>query len=118
MQNCSCGANTNSFQMEVFMNKAALIEAITKLSKRFETKAAAADALDAVLQAIMDGLKVKTKKKPKELPLVQLIGFGTFKVKQRPKRKGRNPKTKEEITIPASRTIVFKPGKKLKEMVN
>jgi len=99
------------------MNKAELIEMITKMSKRFETKAAASDALDSVLMGINEGLKV-TKKKPKELPQVQLIGFGTFKVKARPKRKGRNPKTKEEITIPASRTIVFKPGKKLKEMVN
>ena len=100
------------------MNKAELIESITKMSKRFETKAAAADALDSVLQALMAGLKIKTKKKPKELPQVQLIGFGTFRVKQRPKRTGRNPKTKEEITIPASRTITFKPGKKLKELVN
>ena len=99
------------------MNKAELIESICKMSKRFETKGASADALDSVLAGVMEGLKVP-KKKVKDLPQVQLIGFGTFKVKQRPKRKGRNPKTKEEITIPASRTIVFKPGKKLKELVN
>ena len=102
------------------MNKAELIDAITKenVGGRFETKAAAADALDSVLQAIMGGLKPKSKKKTKDVIQVQLIGFGTFKVKHRPKRKGRNPKTKEEITIPASRTVTFKPGKKLKELVN
>ena len=98
------------------MNKAELIEAISKESDRFDTKAASADALEAVLAALMKGLKPKKKKG--DLPQVQLIGFGTFKVKQRAKRKGRNPKTKEEITIPASKTITFKPGKKLKELIN
>lgn len=48
---------------------------------------------------------------------IQLIGFGTFSLKERAERKGRNPKTGEEITIPASRSVGFKPGKKLKEAV-
>lgn len=49
---------------------------------------------------------------------VQLIGFGTFEVKERAPRKGRNPQTGEEIDIPASKNPVFKAGKALKEAVN
>ena len=49
---------------------------------------------------------------------VQLVGFGTFEVRQRAARKGRNPQTKEEIKIPASKAPVFKAGKALKELVN
>ena len=49
---------------------------------------------------------------------VQLVGFGTFEVRQRAARKGRNPQTKEEIKIPASKAPVFKAGKALKDLVN
>ena len=49
---------------------------------------------------------------------VQLVGFGTFEAKRREARKGRNPQTKEEITIPASTVPAFKAGKELKERVN
>ena len=49
---------------------------------------------------------------------VVLVGFGTFEVKQRAQRKGRNPQTKEELTIPASKAPVFKAGKGLKDKVN
>lgn len=49
---------------------------------------------------------------------VQIIGFGTFEVKSREERKGRNPQTGAEITIPASKTPVFKAGKGLKDIVN
>jgi len=49
---------------------------------------------------------------------VQIIGFGTFKLMKRNERKGRNPQTGEEITIPASKGIVFKPGTPLKTLVN
>ena len=49
---------------------------------------------------------------------VQLIGFGTFEVRERPARKGRNPQTNEEIMIEASKAPVFKAGKALKEIVN
>jgi DNA-binding protein HU-beta len=48
---------------------------------------------------------------------VQLVGFGSFEVKQREARVGRNPKTMEEIRIPARRVPVFRPGKELKESV-
>ncbi len=50
--------------------------------------------------------------------VVQVIGFGTFEVKARGARKGRNPQTGKEITIPASKTPVFKAGKGLKDSVN
>ena len=49
---------------------------------------------------------------------IQLVGFGTFEVKERAERKGRNPKTGEEITIPASKNPSFKAGKALKDSVN
>ncbi|WP_029688365.1 HU family DNA-binding protein, partial [Thermoanaerobacter sp. A7A] len=49
---------------------------------------------------------------------VQLVGFGTFEVRERAERKGRNPQTKEEITIPASKAPIFKAGKALKDLVN
>ena len=48
---------------------------------------------------------------------VQMVGFGTFEVRERAERKGRNPQTKEEITIPASKAPVFKAGKALKDSV-
>ena len=47
-----------------------------------------------------------------------MVGFGTFEVKTRKERKGRNPKTQEEMVIPASKAPVFKAGKALKDMVN
>ncbi len=97
------------------MNKAELIEALVEGKNRLETKAAAQDALEAVLECISKGCKPKKKS---DTPNVQLIGFGTFRLKIRKKRKGRNPKTREVITIPESRTITFKPGKKLKELIN
>ena len=49
---------------------------------------------------------------------VQLVGFGSFEVRKRAARKGRNPQTKEEIKIPASKAPVFKAGKALKDLVN
>ena len=49
---------------------------------------------------------------------VQLVGFGTFEVVERPEREGRNPKTKERITVAASRVPKFKAGKALKDKVN
>jgi len=49
---------------------------------------------------------------------VQLVGFGTFEVRERAAREGRNPRTKEVIQIPASKVPVFKPGKDFKDLVN
>ena len=89
------------------MNKAELIEVIaqkTDLSKKDSEKALNA-AVEAITAALKDGDKVS------------LVGFGTFETKARAERIGRNPKTKEEITIPASRIPGFKAGKALKDAV-
>jgi DNA-binding protein HU-beta len=90
------------------MNKSELIAAMA--AKTGETKKDAEIALDAILAAITASLKKGDK--------VQLVGFGSFEVKKRAARKGRNPQTKEEIKIPASKAPVFKAGKALKDVVN
>lgn len=89
------------------MNKAELIAAVaakTEVSKK-ETEAVIAATLDVITTAMMEGDKV------------QLVGFGSFEVKKRAERLGRNPKTKEEIKIPASKIPTFKAGKALKEAI-
>jgi DNA-binding protein HU-beta len=88
------------------MNKAELTEAVLKNLGKETTKKAAGDALEAVIAAIASGIK-KDK-------LVQIIGFGTFKVSQRAARKGRNPKTGETIKIKASKSVRFSPSTALK----
>lgn len=90
------------------MNKADLIAKIAEESKL--TKKAAEAALDAFVVSVESSLKKGEK--------VQLVGFGTFEVRQRAARKGRNPQTKAEIKIPASKAPVFKAGKALKDLVN
>ncbi|MDR1409594.1 MAG: HU family DNA-binding protein [Oscillospiraceae bacterium] len=89
------------------MNKAELIAAVAE--KQGVAKTQAAVAVEAVFGAIEDALKAGDR--------VQLVGFGTFEVKDRPARKGQNPKTGEKIDIPASKAPVFKAGKSLKELV-
>ena len=87
------------------MNKSELVSAIASqagLSKK--------DAEKAVV-AFMDEVTAALKKGDK----VSLVGFGTFEVKQRAERIGRNPRTKEQITIPASKTPLFKAGKSFKD---
>ena len=89
------------------MNKTELIAEIAKkaeLTKKDAEKALAA-TLETVAGALANGDKV------------QLVGFGSFETKKREARVGRNPKTKEAITIPASRVPVFKAGKALKDQV-
>ena len=89
------------------MNKAELIAAVAEkaaLSKK-DSEAAVNAALEAIEAALKDGDKV------------QLVGFGSFEVKPRAARTGRNPKTKEPIEIAASRVPVFKAGKALKDAV-
>jgi DNA-binding protein HU-beta len=90
------------------MNKAELIAAVA--AKTGDTKKSAEVALNAILSSITDSLKKGEK--------VQLVGFGSFEVRKRAARKGRNPQTKEEIKIPASKAPVFRAGKQLKELVN
>jgi DNA-binding protein HU-beta len=90
------------------MNKAELIAAIAEQSNL--TKADAGRALDGLTQAIENTLKVGES--------VTLVGFGSFEVRARAERSGRNPQTGEAITIAASKTPAFKPGKSLKDAVN
>ena len=90
------------------MNKAELVEAVQKTLDGV-SKAEAERAVSAVIESIKIGLK-KTK-------VVQLIGFGTFKVKERPPRTGVNPKTGEKIKIKKSKTVKFAPGKDLKSKI-
>ncbi len=87
--------------------KAELIERISKDAEL--TKAVASRALDAVLEGVATSLK-------KGDPVV-LVNFGTFVVKDRASRQGRNPATGETITIKAAKVIGFKPGKALKDAV-
>ena len=89
------------------MNRAELCEAIAKDMKT--TKAEADRFLASMLGSLTKGLK-KDK-------AVQLVGFGTFSVKKRAARKGRNPQTGESIKIKASRTVGFKAGKGLKSKI-
>ena len=90
------------------MNKADLIAAIA--AKTGETKKSAEASVNAFVDVITESL-VKGDK-------VQLVGFGSFEVRKRAARKGRNPQTKEEIKIPASKAPVFKAGQALKDLVN
>jgi len=89
------------------MNKGDLVEAVAKELK--DSKAAAERAVNSVLGNVKKGLK-KDKK-------VQLVGFGTFDVRKRKARKGRNPRTGETITIKASKTVGFKAGQALKDSI-
>jgi len=89
------------------LNKAELVAAVAEKSEftKKEAEKAVAAVFDTITKALADGEKV------------QLVGFGTFEVKKREERIGRNPQTKEEITIPACKVPGFKAGKALKESV-
>ena len=89
------------------MNKVELVDALadmTGLDKKDSEKAVSA-LLESILNAGAGGYKV------------QLVGFGTFEVRERGERTGRNPRTKEAIVIPASKQPVFKAGKSFKDVV-
>ncbi len=91
------------------MNKSELVASIAEKSSL--TKKDAESALNAFMKTIEETLVSEEK--------VQLVGFGTFEVRQRKAREGRNPRNPEEvIQIPASKAPVFKAGKSLKEAVN
>ncbi|NOX08478.1 MAG: HU family DNA-binding protein [Gammaproteobacteria bacterium] len=90
------------------MNKSELIDAVAAAADM--SKTGAASAVDAVLASITGALKAGDS--------VTLIGFGTFEVRQRAARKGRNPRTGEEMQIKASKAPAFKAGKALKDAVN
>jgi len=87
------------------MNKGELIEAVAATENI--SKAAAESCVNAVLAAVRQGVARDEK--------VQIAGFGTFNVRTRKARKGRNPRTGEEIMIRAGKTVGFKAGKALRE---
>lgn len=90
------------------MNKSDLVTSMAEnagISKKDAEK-----ALAAFLESVEDTLAKGEK--------VQLVGFGTFEVRERAERKGRNPQTKSEIIIPASKAPIFKVGKALKDTIN
>ena len=90
------------------MNKAELIYSVSNATdiSRKDVETVLTAALDVITDAMKEGEKV------------QLVGFGSFEVKARAARIGRNPKTKEAIEIPASRVPVFKAGKALKDAIS
>lgn len=90
------------------MHKAELVAMIAESAGI--TKAQAQDSLNAITDSITDALAKEDT--------VSLIGFGTFSLRERSERKGKNPQTGAEITIPASKSVGFKPGKALKDAVN
>jgi len=90
------------------MNKAELIDAIAGSADL--SKASAGRALDATIETITKALK--------KGDTVTLVGFGTFSVRKRAARTGRNPRTGEEIKIKASKVPGFKAGKALKDAIN
>lgn len=90
------------------MNKTDLVNAVAAKSGLSKKNSEA--AINAFIASVEDALKAGEK--------VVLVGFGTFEVRERAERKGRNPQTKEEITIPATKAPVFKAGKGLKKIVN
>lgn len=89
------------------MNKTELIAAVAEKAELSKKDAEA--AITATFEAITEALQQEEK--------VQLVGFGSFEVKKRAERMGRNPQTKEAIPIPASKAPVFKAGKALKDAV-
>ncbi|WP_099204475.1 HU family DNA-binding protein [Scatolibacter rhodanostii] len=90
------------------MNKSELIAEVA--TKAEITKKDADAAVNAVIESITEALEKGDK--------VQLVGFGTFEVRERGARTGRDPRTNQEIKIPASKAPAFKAGKALKETVN
>jgi DNA-binding protein HU-beta len=89
------------------MNKQELINEISK--KTGLTKKDSAAALDAFIEAVKASLKKGSD--------VRLVGFGTFTIRKRKPKKGRNPRTGEEIKIPAKKVPAFRPASELKKLV-
>lgn len=90
------------------MNKSELITSMAEKSNL--SKKDAEKSLNAFMESVEEALVQGDK--------VQLVGFGSFEVRERAARKGRNPQTKAEILIPATRSPIFKVGKALKEVTN
>ena len=90
------------------MTKADLVEEVSKVSDL--TKKHSEVIVDTVFQSIIDALHRGEK--------IELRGFGSFRLRQRESRKGRNPKTGDKVDVPPKRVPYFKPGKELKDLIN
>ena len=90
------------------MTKADLVESVAKEAEM--TKKDAEQLVEIIFDSIVNTLNKGEK--------IELRGFGSFRVRHRNARKGRNPKTGEAVSIPAKRVAYFKPGKDLKELIN
>ncbi len=90
------------------MTKADLVERVAKEAEL--TKKDAEQLVEIIFDSIIDSLNEGEK--------IELRGFGSFRVRHRNERNGRNPKTGEAVSIPAKRVAYFKPGKELKELIN
>lgn len=90
------------------MNKSELVTAVVAGSTL--TRAQSEEAINAMFEAMAEALTREEK--------IQILGFGTFEVKHRSERKGRNPQTGEEMIIPPSKSPTFKAGKPLKDRVS
>ena len=97
------------------MTKTELIDLVAE--KTDLTKKDTGEIINTTIDSIIDYLSEEANKQEEERDNVQIIGFGTFEVKDRSERKGRNPQTGEEITIPARTVPVFRAGKTFKESV-
>jgi integration host factor subunit beta len=90
------------------MTKAELVEEVSKVSDL--TKKHSEVIVETVFQSIIDALQRGEK--------IELRGFGSFRLRQRESRKGRNPKTGARVDVPPKRVPYFKPGKELKDLIN
>ena len=90
------------------MTKAELVEEVSRVSDL--TKKHSEVIVDTVFQSIIDALNRGEK--------IELRGFGSFRLRQREPRKGRNPKTGDKVDVPPKKVPYFKPGKELKELIN
>lgn len=90
------------------MTKAELVEEVSKVSDL--TKKHSEVIVDSVFQTIIDALHRGEK--------IELRGFGSFRLRQREPRKGRNPKTGDKVDVPPKKVPYFKPGKELKDLIN
>lgn len=90
------------------MTKADLVESVAREAEM--TKKDAEQLVEIIFDSIVDSLNKGEK--------IELRGFGSFRVRERNARKGRNPKTGDSVNIPAKRVAYFKPGKDLKELIN
>lgn len=90
------------------MTKAELVDEVSKNSDLSKKDA------EVIVQTVLDGIVDSLKRGEK----VELRGFGSFRLRERASRQGRNPKTGEKVHVPAKKVPYFKPGKELKELIN